>query len=80
MKLIDIRLGVSPLTDCVMMGTIVNDRQWKEKRDATSDFCGALLTWIEPGTTRTIRSSTGETFEVEVRKIITRATEDEGRK
>ena len=69
MRLSDIKLGVSPLTDRVMLGTLINETTWRQKRDATNDFCGILLTWCEPGTVRTIKNSTGETFEIIVRKV-----------
>lgn len=69
MKLTDIRLGVSPLTDTVMMGTLKDAVTWREKRDCTSEFCAALLTWVPPGNKREIRSSSGKHFEIEVREI-----------
>lgn len=75
MKLADIRLGVSPLTDAVMMGTIKDAVTWREKRDCTSDFCAALFTWVHPGSVREIHSSSGKQFEIEVREIAAK-TED----
>lgn len=69
-KLEDIRLGVSPLTDRVYMGTVSKtDRsRWLQKRDATSDLCQAVLTWIEPGTIRTVEGG-GKRYEIEVREL-----------
>ena len=68
-KLDDVKLGVSILTDTVMMGTIKDASTWKEKRDCTSDFCSALLTWIPPGNVREIGRSTGKRYEIEVREL-----------
>jgi hypothetical protein len=69
-KLDDVKLGVSPLTDTMYMGTVSKKDPclWLQKREATSDFCGALLSWIPPGSTRTIRSSNGAWYEIEVRQ------------
>lgn len=69
MTLTDIKLGISPITDTVMLGTLDDANTWRDKRDCTSDFCGALLTWVPPGTVREIRSSAGRHYEIEVREI-----------
>lgn len=69
MKLADIKLGVSPITDTVMLGTLMDANTWREKRDATSDFCAALITWVPPGNIREICSSGGNRYEIEVREI-----------
>jgi hypothetical protein len=68
-KLEDVRLGVSPLTDTVMMGTLKDEMTWRGKRDCTSEFCGALLTWIPPGSVREIGSRAGKRYEIEVREL-----------
>ncbi len=71
MKLEDIKLGVSPLTDRVYMGTVSkkDPTLWNQKRDAVSDLCQAVLTWIPPGTVREIRGRDGARYEIEVRKL-----------
>ena len=70
-KLEDIKIGVSPLTDRVYVGTVSKKDPglWLQKHEATSNFCQALFAWVEPGTVRTIDSSNGDRFEVEVRKV-----------
>lgn len=70
MKLDDIKIHVSPLTDRLYMG-LISSRDphcWTSKRDATSDFCVGLLEWVPFGTTRTIIGSDGAEYEVEVRR------------
>ena len=71
MKLEDIKLGVSPLTDTVFMGTVSkrDPGLWLVKREATSELCRALLTWVPPGSIRTIRGSNGKSYEIEVREV-----------
>lgn len=70
-KLEDIRLGVSPLTDRVYLGTVSkrDPGAWAQKRDAVSDLCQAVLTWVPPGTAREIVSSDGTRYEIEVREL-----------
>lgn len=70
-KLEDIRIGVSPLTKTVYVGTVSKKHPglWQQKREATSDFCAALLEWAPIGYVQKIRGSDGSMFEVEVRDI-----------
>lgn len=71
MKLENLHIGVSPLTDRVYIGT-VNKRSpdtWATKADCTSRFIGALMEWNPPGTIRMINDNRGNQYEIEVRQI-----------
>ena len=78
MKLEDLHIGVSPLTDRIYMGTVNRrDRSvWANKTDITSKFIGALMDWNPPGTIRTVVDNRGGQYEIEVRAI----TKAEGEK
>lgn len=69
-RLEDIRIGVSPLSDRIYIGTVSkkDPSLWLTKLDATSQFIGNLLTWTEPGTIRTVTSTDGSEYEIEVRR------------
>ena len=64
-----IRLGVSPLSDRVYLGTVSKKDPtcWTNKVDATSQFIATILTWIEPGQTRLVTCSDGNAYEISVR-------------
>ena len=68
-----IRLGVSPLTDRVYLGTVSKKDKglWLSKVDATSQFIGNLLAWTEPGTVRTVTCSDGSEYEISVKRTKT---------
>lgn len=71
MKLDDLRIGVSPLTDRVYVGT-VNKRSpgvWASKSDCTSRLLGALMEWTPPGNVREFADSHGNRYEIEIRKL-----------
>lgn len=74
-RLEKITLGVSPITERVYLGTIKSDNgeyaEWGEKRDATHDFCRALLEWCPDGYEREITSSDGTAYRVTVEQIET---------
>lgn len=65
-----IRIGVSPLSDRIYIGTVSkkDPTLWLSKVDATSQFIGNLLAWTEPGTTRTVVSSDGSEYEITVKR------------
>lgn len=70
MKITDVRLAVSPITDTVMAGTIMPDGvTWREKHDCTNDFFAALLVLVPPGAVREINSSSGKRYEIKVVEI-----------
>ncbi len=71
MKLDDIHIGVSPLTDTIYLGTVSKrDRgAWSSKVDCTSTFIGALMDWVPPGTVRLVSNNRGDQYEIEVRKV-----------
>jgi hypothetical protein len=71
MKLDDIHIGVSPLTERIYVGTLSKrDRfTWSSKRDCTSMFLGALMDWAPLGVVRTFTDNHGNQYEIEVRKI-----------
>jgi hypothetical protein len=71
MKLEDIHIGASPLTDRIYIGT-VRKRDlgaWASKVDFTSNFIGALMDWSPPGTIRMVNDNHGNQYEIEVRKV-----------
>ena len=69
-RLDQIRLGVSPLTDRIYLGTVSEKDPglWLSKVDCTSQFIGNLLAWTEPGSVRIVCSSDGAEYEIEVRQ------------
>jgi len=70
-KLEELHIGVSPLTDRLYLGTVSKrDRgTWASKTDYTSKFIGALMEWAPPGTARLVTDNHGNRYEVEVRKL-----------
>ena len=71
MKLDDLHIRVSPLTDRVYVGTVSKRSPgvWASKSDCTSRFLSALMEWNPPGTVRVFSDSQGNRFEIEVRKL-----------
>lgn len=71
MKLEELHIGASPLTDRVYLGSIgkTGDRTWAKKVDFTGKFIGALMSWCRPGSIRTVTDNHGNRYEVEVRAI-----------
>jgi hypothetical protein len=71
MKLSDIYIGVSPLTDTIFIGTVSkrDPGLWNSKLDATSLFINALMDWTPPGTVRVVNDNHGNSYEIEVRKV-----------
>lgn len=69
MRLEDLHIGVSPLTDRIYAGTVSKrDRgTWASKVDVTSTFIGALMDWTPPGTIRLVQDKHGTQYEIEVR-------------
>jgi len=65
-----VRIGVSPLTDRIYIGTVSkkDPTLWLSKVDATSQFIANLLTWAEPGTVRTVVGNDGSEFEITVKR------------
>ena len=71
MKLDNLHIGVSPLTDRIYLGTLSKRERntWASKIDFTSKFLGALMDWIPPGTVQMITDSQGTSYEIQVRKM-----------
>lgn len=71
MNLNDIKLGVSPITERVYLGTVSkrDPGLWLHKRDAVSDVCRVILEWVPPGTIRSIQAGDGSMYEIETRLI-----------
>lgn len=69
MKLENIHIGVSPLTDRIYLGTLRNSTTWGSKVDFTSTFIAALMDWCPPGVIRTVTDNHGNTYEVQVKKV-----------
>jgi len=71
MKLEDIHIASSPLTDRLYLGTLSKKDPglWTSKVDCTSAFIGALMHWTPPGIVRLVTDNHGNQFEIEVRKI-----------
>jgi hypothetical protein len=63
-----VRIGVSPLTERVYVGTLRNDHEWRNKVDRTNDFLAALLEWCPAGYEREIVGSDGRVFFVTVQE------------
>jgi hypothetical protein len=74
MKLEDIRLGASPLTDRVYLGVVSGTETWKQKRDCTSDLLRVILEWLggEEGGIREFSDDTGQQYVLEARKVAQR--------
>lgn len=66
----DIKIGISPLTNRIYLGKVSSKDKslWTSKVDCTSNFIGALLQWVPPGKTQEITCSSGEVFEVTMRR------------
>ncbi|MEM1055151.1 MAG: hypothetical protein AAGI52_06465 [Bacteroidota bacterium] len=87
-RLDDITIGVSPITERVYIGTLrplgtsrddgVEIREWKQKRDITSVFCGALLEWCPPDYERQIEGSGGSIYRIRVEQICPRCGDTMG--
>ena len=73
MRLDDLHIGVSPLTDTIYIGTVSkrDRRAWSSKVDCTSMFIGALMDWTPPGTIRVVSDNRGNQYEIEVRVVPT---------
>lgn len=71
MKLEDLHIGVSPLTETIYIGTVNKKTPgvWGTKVECTSKFIAAVMDWIPPGTIRLIRDNKGNEYEIEVRII-----------
>lgn len=70
MKLENIHIGVSPLTDRIYLGTLRNSTTWSSKVDCTITFIAALMDWSPPGVIRTVTDNHGNTYEVQVKKVV----------
>lgn len=72
MKLDNIHIACSPLTDRLYLGTVSkrDSSTWSNKVDCTSTFIGALMTWAPPGTIRLVTDNHGNEYEIEVRKLM----------
>jgi hypothetical protein len=71
MKLEDLQLRVSPLTDRIYLGTLSKKSPgvWGTKVDFMSKFLGCLMEWIPLGTTREFSDDKGNRYEVTVTKL-----------
>ena len=71
MKLSDIHIGVSPLTDRIYLGTVSkrDPGTWTQKEDCTSQFIAAVMCWAPAGSIRIVRDSHGNQYEIEVRIV-----------
>ena len=68
-----IRLGVSPLSDRIYIGTVSkkDPTLWTNKVDATSQFISTLFQWVEPGEIRLVTSSDGSEYTIDVTRTKT---------
>lgn len=73
MKLADLHIAVSPLTERIYMGTLDKRHpdQWSSKIDFTSKFLGVLMVWCPAGTRRVITDNKGNRYEILVRELPT---------
>lgn len=78
MKLEDIHIGVSPLTDRIYLGTVSKkDRSvWSSKIDCTNKFLSALMDWLPEGTKRIIADQSGRQWQIEIRRMPNEETDD----
>ena len=53
-----LKIGVSPLTKCVYVGTVKEDskgrKMWQSKCDKTAEFLSACIDYFETGTENTL--------------------------
>ena len=70
MKVENIRIAVSPLTDTVYAGKLSKDKTyWLDKKDVTDDFLGAVIDrW--KNTFQTITTPDGKRYRIEVKLIV----------
>lgn len=71
MKLQDIHISSSPLTDRIYLG-VVSKRDpgaWSSKIDCTAAFLSALMHWAPPGTIRVITDNNGNEFHLQITKV-----------
>ena len=71
MKLEDLHIGVSPLTDTIYLGAVSKRAPdtWTSKVDRTNEFIGVLMAWTPPGSVRLVNDNHGNRYEIEVRKL-----------
>ena len=62
-----LRMGHSPLTDHVYVGTSIKNGVWRNKIDLTNDFIGCVIARWE-NKTESI-SAGGQTWEITVKKV-----------
>lgn len=70
-KLEDVRIGASPLTDRIYVGTISkkDPTLWNSKVDCTGNFIGTLMQWAPVGTIRMVKDNLGNNYEIEIKKV-----------
>ena len=68
MKLEDIEIGHSPLTNTIYLGQTSkkNPDVWNLKRDCTQQFLAVLMAWCPPGDKRVITRQDGQKFTIRV--------------
>jgi len=71
MKLDDISIAPSPLTERIYIGTISkrDHSVWNQKRDFTSNFLRALMEWTPPGSIRPFQDNAGNMYELQIKKV-----------
>lgn len=71
MKLQDLHLSSSPLTDRIYLGTVSkrDPGAWSSKIDCTATFLSALMHWAPPGTIRVIADNNGNEFHLQITKV-----------
>ena len=71
MKLQDLRISTSPLTNRIYLGAVSkrDPEVWASKIDCTGTFLSALMHWTPPGTFRVITDNQGNEFHLQITKV-----------
>ena len=69
MKLEDVHIGVSALTDDIYVGTLKAPDEWRHKVNRTNAFISALLVWCPPGYEREVATENGERYVITCKQI-----------
>jgi hypothetical protein len=69
MKIEDIQIGISPITNTIYAGTITKDsKEWKQKKDITGQFIAVMLAKFPEGE-HTITKEGKPVFNLTVKKV-----------
>lgn len=71
MKLEQLKISPSPLTDRIYVGTVSakDPGTWSSKMDFTREFLAALMLWCPVGTYREIKDNQGNLYRLRVERV-----------